>query len=66
VISPSCSGCPSSKNSRKKKVPTIVDLNKAELESFTDEMDPQGLFLWVATENEEEELKILKRIEKWT
>jgi hypothetical protein len=54
------------KELQEKKVPTIVDLNKAELESFTDEMDPQGLFLWVATENEEEELKILKQIEKWT
>jgi uncharacterized protein (UPF0264 family) len=47
-------------------VPVIVDLNKEELESFMDEMDPQGLFLWVATQDEEEELEILKRIEKWT
>jgi hypothetical protein len=49
-----------------KKMPIIVDLNKAELESFMDEMNPQGLFLWVATENEQEELEILKRIERWT
>jgi len=49
-----------------KKVPIIVDLNLAELESFMDEMNPQGLFLWVATENEQEELEILKRIERWT
>jgi hypothetical protein len=49
-----------------RKVPVIVDLNKEELESFMDEMDPQGLFLWVATQDEEEELEILKRIEKWT
>lgn len=48
-----------------KKMPVIVDLNKDEIESFMDEMDPQGLFLWVATEGEEEELEILKRIEKW-
>ena len=49
-----------------KKVPVIVDLTKEELASFMDEMDPQGLFLWVATQDEEEELEILKRIEKWT
>jgi hypothetical protein len=29
------------------------------------EMKPQGLFLWIATENEEEELEILKRVTKW-
>jgi hypothetical protein len=28
-------------------------------------MDPKGLYLWVATENEDEETAILKRIEKW-
>lgn len=54
------------KDIQAKKVPVIVDLNKDELESFMDEMDPQGLFLWVATEDEEEELQIIKCIEKWT
>jgi hypothetical protein len=54
------------KEIQEKKMPVIVDLNKDELESFMDEMDPQGLFLWVATQDEEEELEILKRIEKWT
>jgi hypothetical protein len=29
-------------------------------------MDPKGLFLWVATEDEQEEIDILKQIEKWT
>jgi hypothetical protein len=49
-----------------RKVPTIVDLHKSELEGFLDAMEPEGLYLWVAAENEQEELGILKRLEKWT
>ena len=48
-----------------KKVPVIVDLNKSELAGFMDVMDPRGLFLWVATESEDEEKELLKRVEKW-
>jgi len=51
---------------QQRKVPVVVDLSKAELEKFIDVMDPQGLFLWIATENEEEEIAILRLIEKWT
>jgi hypothetical protein len=29
-------------------------------------MTPEGLFLWVATQSEEEEIEILKYIEKWS
>jgi hypothetical protein len=47
-------------------VPTIVDLSPNELDEFTSVMDPHGLFLWLATENEDQELKILERLEKWT
>ncbi len=46
-------------------VPTIVDLNKNELDAFTAEMKPHGLFLWVATDSEEEELEIINRLAKW-
>ena len=46
-------------------VPTIVDLNMKELDAFMAEMRPQGLFLWIATYNEEEELEILNRVAKW-
>ena len=46
-------------------VPTIVDLNKKELDVFMAEMEPQGLFLWIATDSEEEELEILNRVAKW-
>lgn len=47
------------------KRPIIVDLQKDELEPFIEQMEPEGIFLWVATENEAEELAILKRLEKW-
>ena len=46
-------------------VPVIVDLSQEELEGFMAAMDPEGLFLWVATETEEEELELLKRVETW-
>jgi hypothetical protein len=45
--------------------PVIVDLSKEDLNDFISVMDPKGLFLWVASESEEEEIEILKRIEKW-
>ena len=47
-------------------VPVIVDLSKDELAEFMAVMEPEGLFLWVATETEEEELELLKRVETWT
>jgi hypothetical protein len=46
-------------------VPVIVDLSPSDLDDFIDAMDPHGLFLWVATASEEEELEILKRIQAW-
>jgi hypothetical protein len=49
-----------------KGVPVIVDLSAVELNEFIDTMDPHGLFLWVATDNEQEELDILKCIEAWS
>jgi len=47
-------------------IPVVVDLSPSELDDFVEAMDPHGLFLWVSAENEEEELDILKRIEKWS
>jgi hypothetical protein len=46
-------------------VPVVVDLSKEALDDFIEVMNPKGLFLWVATENEAEELEILKHIEQW-
>lgn len=48
-----------------RNIPVIVDLNKNELAAFMAEMRPKGLFLWIATENEMEEIEILKRMDKW-
>jgi hypothetical protein len=49
-----------------KNIPVIVDLNKEDVGEFTEVMEPKGLFLWIATDNEQEEIDILDRIEKWT
>jgi hypothetical protein len=53
------------KDLQERGVPTIVDLNMNELGAFMAEIKPQGLFLWVATDTEEEELAILNRVAKW-
>jgi hypothetical protein len=47
-------------------MPVVVDLHKEELDQFMAAMDPRGLFLWVATETEEEEQALLRKVEKWT
>jgi hypothetical protein len=47
------------------KKPVIVDLQRDELEPFIEQMKPEGLFLWIAVESEEEEKAILKRLEQW-
>ncbi len=46
-------------------IPVIVDLSPGELNEFVETMDPHGLFLWIATDNEEQERDILRRMEKW-
>ena len=43
----------------------IVDLQPHELEPFMDAVDPTGIFLWVGTVDEAEQLAILKHLEKW-
>lgn len=48
-----------------RELPVIVDLSAEDLNDFMDVMDPIGLYLWVATENEQQETDILKRIGKW-
>ena len=54
------------KEMQAKGLPIIVDLSVEDLNDFMDAMEPKGLFLWLATDNEQEELDILKQIEKWT
>jgi hypothetical protein len=53
------------KDLQAREVPVVVDLAQEDLEAFMKVMHPEGLFLWVATENEDEEITILKHIEKW-
>ncbi len=53
------------KDLQSRQIPVIVDLSREDLERFMNEMEPKGLFLWVATESEEEELAILKRMQRW-
>ncbi|MBT7038962.1 MAG: hypothetical protein HN921_03900, partial [Bacteroidetes bacterium] len=53
------------KELQSRKVPVVVDINKQEIDEFITVMEPEGLFLWVAAENENEELELLKRVEKW-
>jgi hypothetical protein len=53
------------KDLQAKNIPVIVDLSKEDLKEFIGVMQPKGLFLWMATENEEEEMEILKCVEKW-
>ena len=47
------------------RAPVIVDLKKTELETFMQEVRPEGIFLWVATDNEDEEKALLRLVEKW-
>lgn len=46
-------------------MPVIVDLAPSELDGFIDVMDPHGLFLWTASESEEQELAIIERLNHW-
>jgi hypothetical protein len=46
--------------------PVIVDLNKRELDDFMAAVRPEGIFLWVAADDEEEERALLRRVDKWT
>ncbi|HEY5573970.1 MAG TPA: hypothetical protein VIK64_13195 [Anaerolineales bacterium] len=54
------------KDLQNRRIPVVVDLAKEDLNEFIEVMDPRGLFLWIATSSEEEEIEILKRISKWS
>ena len=44
----------------------IVDLKHKELEEFIAAMDsPIGIYLWIDSDDEEEQVAIIKRLEKW-
>ena len=48
-----------------KNASIIVDLDKTDLDKLMQSVSPKGIFLWIATENEEEELAIIKKLHKW-
>ncbi len=48
------------------RAPIIIDLHKHDLDAFMEAVEPEGIFLWIATENEEEEHDILKRVARWS
>jgi hypothetical protein len=43
----------------------VVDLQLSELEPFLAQVEPEGIYLCVGTESEEQELAILKRLMRW-
>lgn len=43
----------------------IVDLDLSDLEKFMGEVSPKGIFLWIATEDEDQEHEIIKKLLKW-
>lgn len=43
----------------------VVDLQLAELDPFVAEMRPEGIFICVATHNEEQEHAVIRTLEKW-
>lgn len=54
------------KDLQAREVPVIVDLDPGDLEAFMGEMRPEGLFLWMAVDNEADQLDILERVSRWT
>ena len=54
------------KDLQAREVPVIVDLAVEELEPFMAEVNPEGLYLWLAEDSEEQQLEILKRVSQWT
>ena len=44
----------------------IVDLKLSELEDFIGAMDsPKGIYLWISSEEAEEQRAIIRRLERW-
>jgi hypothetical protein len=53
------------RNIQDKGKAVIVDLQKDELEEFISQMRPEGLFLWIAEDNIDQQKQLIKRLEKW-
>lgn len=44
----------------------VADLTPGELDSFMERVSPKGIYLCIATESEEQELAIMKKVRRWT
>ena len=44
----------------------IVDLQPHELDPFMAAVEPKGIYLWISADDEEEQLRILERVKRWT
>ena len=44
----------------------IVDLSKDDLDEFMERMSPKNIFLWIATQTEEEEINIIRKVKEWS
>ena len=47
------------------RAPLIIDLNKTDLDDFMAAVEPEGIFLWLAVDDPDEQQSILKRVERW-
>ncbi len=47
------------------RVPVVIDLSLADLEDFMEAVEPEGIFLWVAVDDPEEQQAVLRRVERW-
>jgi len=47
------------------RAPLIIDLDKADLDDFMAAFEPEGIFLWLAVDDPDEQQSILKRVERW-
>jgi hypothetical protein len=52
------------KKLQQKRIPLIVDVSLKDLDAFLEEVDTRGLFFWIGTESEEEELAVLSSLMK--
>lgn len=45
--------------------PVIVDLAREDLDDFMAAVEPEGIFLWIAVNEPDEQQAVLKRVERW-
>ncbi len=53
------------KKLQERGVSVIVDLDQGDLDTFMREVRPEGIFLWVGTDNDGQQHDIIKKLLKW-